>query len=88
MRQEVPALAISPRCRAGRKPELTSEDLPLPEVPTTARKRVRASLSTIVSAWPFTAEEQMLFVLPKWPQTGKWIQPNHAVVLFIGSRAL
>src|SRR5215471_4118592 len=51
IRQEVPALANKPRCRAGFRPQLTSEDFPLPEVPTTARKRVRASLSIIASTW-------------------------------------
>ena len=49
MRQLVPALVILPWCRAGRRPQFTNEDLPLPEVPTTARKRRWASLSTMAS---------------------------------------
>ena len=43
MRQSDPALAISPPCSAGSRPARTSDDLTLPEVPTTARKRVRFS---------------------------------------------
>src|SRR5580704_215987 len=49
IRHALPAAPIKPRCRAGRSPQLTSEDLPLPELPKTTRKRVLASLSTIVS---------------------------------------
>ena len=51
MRHDVPAEAINPRRSAGFKPQFTSEDLPLPDVPTTARKRVAASISTMVSIW-------------------------------------
>ena len=51
MRQAAPALAMWPRCSAGRRPQLTSDDLPLPDVPTTARKRCTASLSIIRSTW-------------------------------------
>jgi len=47
----VPARAIKPPCKAGRNPQLTKEDLPLPDVPTTAKKRVAASLSTMASTW-------------------------------------
>lgn len=43
------ARAMSPRRKAGRNPQFTREDLPLPELPTTARKRVVASVLTIVS---------------------------------------
>jgi hypothetical protein len=49
IRQDVPAVGINPRYSAGRSPQLTSEDLPLPDAPTTARNRVAASLSTIRS---------------------------------------
>ena len=52
----------TPRRRAGRKPQFTSEDLPLPEVPTTARKRLAASLSTMVSTWLLTAKEEIFFL--------------------------
>src|SRR5262245_37837058 len=51
MRQAVPARASKPRCKAGRSPQLTREDLPLPEVPTTARKWVAASLLIRASTW-------------------------------------
>ena len=37
--QVEPARAIVPRWRAGMSPARTSDDLPLPDVPTTARKR-------------------------------------------------
>ena len=51
MRHAVPAGAIRPWRSAGRSPQLTREDLPLPDVPTTARKRVAASLLTMASIW-------------------------------------
>ena len=43
MRQPEPAPAIIPPRKAGSSPARTSEDLPLPDVPTTARKRERCS---------------------------------------------
>ena len=51
MRHEVPAEAINPRRSAGLSPQFTSDDLPLPEVPTTARNRVAESSSIMVSTW-------------------------------------
>src|SRR5580765_8291755 len=43
IRQLELAPAMNPLCNAGIRPERTSDDLPLPEVPTTARKRVLRS---------------------------------------------
>ena len=40
MRQPAPALAIAPLMSDGISPERMREDLPLPDVPTTERKRV------------------------------------------------
>ena len=73
MRQAVPARAIRPRRKAGRSPQLTSEDLPLPEVPTTARKRVAGQLVDHGIDLVLPAEEQMLLILPERPQARKGI---------------
>jgi len=49
MRHALPASAMSPRYSAGRRPQLINEDLPLPELPSTARKRRLPSRSTMAS---------------------------------------
>src|SRR6516165_862425 len=85
--QEVPALAISPRCRAGRSPEFTSDDFPLPDVPTTARKRVRASLSVIVSTWLSRPKNRCSSSSRKGRKPGKGFRRTGTVVLGIGSLA-
>src|SRR5690606_39099395 len=47
-----PVWVTNPPYRTGRRPENMSEDLPLPEEPRTARKRLRASLRRISSTCP------------------------------------
>jgi hypothetical protein len=39
MRQLEPAPTMNPLCSAGIRPDRTSDDLPLPDVPTTATRR-------------------------------------------------
>ena len=53
--QSLPAKAIPPPSTAGSRPARTSDDLPLPEVPTTATRRLvrnRRSRSSICSCRP------------------------------------
>ena len=71
MRQCEPALAIKPLKRSGRSPARTSEDLPLPEVPTTARKRVAASLRRSSSLWPSRPKKRWLSPISKGRRPGK-----------------
>ena len=55
MRQLEPAPAMNPLWSDGIRPERTSDDLPLPDVPTTERKRVvrsRRSSSSISFSRP------------------------------------
>ena len=53
--QALPAWAMPPPSTAGSRPARTSDDLPLPEVPTTATRRLvrnRRSRSSICSCRP------------------------------------
>ena len=74
MRHDVPAVAINPRRRAGIRPQFTSEDLPLPEVPTTARKRVARQLVDHGVDLALASKEEVLFVLVERPEPGKRVR--------------
>ena len=51
-RQNEPARAMNPPSSSGSRPARTSEDFPLPDVPTTPTKRCRSSRATISLDWP------------------------------------
>ncbi len=70
--QSRPASGRKPPCRYGSRPARTSEDLPLPDVPTTATNlcaRRRRKLLALTLA----AEKQILLVRLERPQPGKRI---------------
>ena len=69
--RRTPAPTIRPPCRAGISPERTSDDLPLPEVPTTARKRVAAQPVDQLVDRPLAAEEEVVFVGLEGAQPGE-----------------
>ena len=74
--QVVPANAIKPACRAGRNPQFTNEDLPLPDEPTTARNCVAANVSTIASTLLSRPKKEVLLGVTERPQAGEWIAVN------------
>ena len=53
---------MKPLCRDGIRPERTSEDLPLPEVPTTDEEPVRAQPPQQLVDFLLAAEKEMVFV--------------------------
>ena len=66
-----PAWSILPPSSSDSRPQRTSDDLPLPEVPTTATKRLLAQPLQQFQRLFFAAKEQVVLVLRERPQTGK-----------------
>ena len=88
MRQAVPARAMRPRRSVlAAEPQFTSEDLPLPEVPTTARKCVSARLSTMASTWFSRPKNKYSSSSPEGPQARKRVRPNNGELRMVHAAA-
>ena len=71
--QVEPAWVMVPPCSSAIMPARTSDDLPLPEVPTTARNRFVRSSCKQRRGLLLAAEEQVVLVAAKRTQAGKRI---------------
>ena len=60
---EAPASSILPPSSSDNSPQRTSDDLPLPEVPTTATKRLAAQALQQLHRLFFAAKEQVVLFL-------------------------
>ncbi len=67
---------MNPLWSDGIRPERTSDDLPLPEVPTTERKRLEREPAQQIVDLSFAAEEEMIFIRLERPKPRKRITWN------------
>jgi hypothetical protein len=92
-RQFDPALTIIPPNNAGASPARTSDDLPLPDVPTTARKRVASSFFNIFSLCPSRPKNRWLSCSSNGRSPGKgfsddWAEDSFSMLSAIMTTAL